>query len=48
MNEKIIIIRPFAYVRVFDDGGQEVTISINHKTYEAKRLFWRIYWIGLP
>lgn len=47
-RERIILIRPFAYISLFDWEDITVTVHVSKdKTVEAKRLFWRIYWVGM-
>lgn len=47
LKEKIILVRPFAYINLFGWEDKEVTIETKGKTIEARKLFWRIYWVGM-
>lgn len=47
MRERIILVGPFAYIDLLGWQGEYETIETKGKTIEARRLFWRIYWVGL-
>lgn len=46
-KERIVLIRPLAYIDLFGWEDKDVTVETKGKTVEAKKLFWRIYWVGM-
>ena len=45
-SEKIVIVRPLGYLNFLGEEHEYETIQTKGKMVEAKRLFWRIYWVG--
>lgn len=48
IDEKIVVVRPFAYLRLWSASETRITIETKNKEYETKHIFWRLYWIGFP
>ena len=45
MNEKIIRVWRFAYIKLFDYPMEVITFQDNKAVWDSTRIFWRIYWL---
>lgn len=45
-KERIILIRPFAYIDLLGWNDGQVTVETKGKIVEARQLWWRFYWVG--
>lgn len=47
MRERIIIFKPFAYIDLLGYEENYETVETKKGVYDAKRIIWRLYWVGL-